>query len=383
MKKALLVWLCVMSLGIVKTQAQVTIGNGHHVLEITGLISPYYGHRWLDDDLNAEDAMDFKKNRFKLKDAIIEFEGRIGNDYEYELQFDIADFASGRIDPEDPGLMDAYILYKGLNFIDIKFGYTKLPYSRSSLVPNKYVSVFNRAELVRGDFFSRRDVGITLQRSFWHQRINAYLGTYTGMGSRTLDGNNDASGNLEYLSRVDISYPANYKYRDIDDTHVPIPMFSFGANARFAEKRTTTGSDYFMQTIDGKKYTYGLDFSAQYMGFSTQFEIHQMRLEPNTPEKLLGYKTDYVLAGGWFGQMNYHSKKLHSIFTVRFEEFNQNDLQPGVTQIFSGAYAYMLNGFNSMIRLQFNHIVEEEILPYNDGFKWTDEFKIGWILTFK
>lgn len=364
-------------------RAQVTIGNGNHVVEITGAIGTYYGHRFLANDLDPDDAQDFKKNRYKLKDAQLQFEGRVGNKYEYELQFDLADYSSGKLDPEDPGLMDAYVVYKGLEFINIQFGYGKLPYSRSSLVPSVYTAMFNRAELVRGDFFARRDVGVTIFKSFWKQRINAYLGSYTGMGEITLQGNNDVSGNLEYLSRLDISYPARYRYRDIDNSHAPVPMVSLGVNARYANKKTVTGSEYFMKTIDGEKYTYGLDFSAQFKGFSAQFEIHQMKLMPNTPEKLLGINTDYVMAGGWLAQLNYCSKKLNTIATVRFEEFNQNDLQEGVTQIFAGGLAYMVDGFNSVIKIQVKHILKEEILPYHNGFKWTDEIKVGWVFLFK
>ena len=68
---------------------QLTLSNGHHVLEITGSATTYYNNRFLKST-----QTDHKKNRFKLRDAQIQLEGRIGDDYEYELQFDLVDLAT-------------------------------------------------------------------------------------------------------------------------------------------------------------------------------------------------------------------------------------------------------------------------------------------------
>jgi len=89
---------------------------------------------------------------------------------------------SNIIDGENPGLMDAYVKYKGLKFIDIQVGYGKTPYSRNSLVPFFLSPYWQRAQITRGDIFSRRDIGVTLSQSFWKQRINVYGGIYNGIG---------------------------------------------------------------------------------------------------------------------------------------------------------------------------------------------------------
>jgi len=95
--------------------AQVTISNGNHVLEISGSISTYYNDRHLK--AGEEDQ---SKNRFKLRDAQIELEGRVGSDFEYGLKVDLADMAANNttntVDPENPGLMEASVLYKGFHF---------------------------------------------------------------------------------------------------------------------------------------------------------------------------------------------------------------------------------------------------------------------------
>ncbi len=372
--------------------SQLTLGNGHHVLEITGSLSTYYNHRVL-----KETSDNRNKDRFRLRDAQIQLEGRIKDVIEYELQVDFVDLSSlsgGAVDPENPGLMDAWIRYKGLGFVDVQVGYGKLFYSRSSLVPFTYSPYWQRAELLRGDVFGRRDIGVTLTKSLWRQRINVYAGVYTGLAEVSLRGDNDASGAPEYVARVDFAYPARYRYRDIDTRNTPIPMFAVGFNGRYANKQLPDGrsfpnfstGEYGLKVINGERYVYGMDASFQYKGFSAQFEIHQMWGIPqrNNDALLHGYYTDrddgFFVAGGYVAQVNYFSRKFKTIMSVRFEELDLNDLIPGNGQRLSGALAYQIKGFDSMIKFQyFNVLREESINPY----RWTEQFRIGWQFNFK
>jgi hypothetical protein len=43
------------------------------------------------------------------------------------------------------------------------------------------------------------------------------------------------------------------------------------------------------------------------------------------------------------------------------------------------ALAYQIDGFNSMIKAQWTHIMKEEIL---DALKWNEQFRIGWQVMF-
>ena len=52
--------------------SQLTLSNGNHTLEITGGISSYYNERNLKSN-----EFDKSKNRFKLRDAQLQLEGRI------------------------------------------------------------------------------------------------------------------------------------------------------------------------------------------------------------------------------------------------------------------------------------------------------------------
>ncbi len=363
--------------------AQITVGNGTHSLEISSRISTYYNQRYLKSDEN-----DAKKDRFKLKDAQIKLEGRIGTIWEYQLQVDLADFASDDSDPADPGILDANVTYKGLTFLDVKLGYNKVPYSLSSLVPSPYSAYWQRAQITRGDMFSRRDVGITLSKEMWKNRINVYAGAYTGLGELSLQGENDASGNPELVGRIDVSYPASTKYREIDYVHSPIPLITLGINARYMNKTLPEGEElpedvdgkYGIKVIDGKKYTYGMDISLKYKGLSGQFEIHQIKGEPQYEDDELfqGYtkeQTDnYFKAGGYYGQLSYFSKKLKSIVSIRYDELNLNDLINGDSKRFNAALDYQLDGFNAMFKIQYFKIMEEESL---DKLKWHDQIRIG------
>ena len=378
---------------ISQSNAQLTISNGKHILEISGSFSYYYNDRQLK--FGEEDR---SKNRFKLRDAQLDIEGRVGSDYEYNIKVDFADMAANNqgalVDPENPGLMEATVKYKGFDFLDVEMGYGKVYYSRSSLNPFNFSPYWQRAELVRGSIFSRRDVGVTLMKNFWKQRANIYVGAYTGLGELSLTGDNDPSGQLEYIGRFDISYPSRYRYREIDDRITPIPMFSVGVNGRFMNKKLPAGeafpdnatSEYGIKVIDGKRYVYGLDASFQYMGFSGQFEIHQIKSEPQnendplfqnlTPQQTKGY----ILSGGYIAQANYFIKNIKTIVSARYEELDLNDLVKGKSERFSTAIAYQMNGYNAMIKFQYFNILKEENI---DLLKWEEQFRIGMQFQFK
>jgi len=372
--------------------AQLTIGNGQHVLEISGRVSTYYNYRVLKPESDNKN-----KDRFKLRDGQVQLEGRVKNTLEYELQVDFVDlasFASGEVDPENPGLMDAYVTYKGFSLFDIQMGYGKLYYGASSLVPFNFSPYWQRAQIIRGDMFSRRDVGVTLMQNYWRQRINVYAGVYTGLGEITLRGDNDASGRPEFVGRIDVAFPSRYRYRNIDDKVSPIPMFQVGVNGRYTKKTLPEGRTfpsfsqgrYDVKVIDGERTAYGLDVSMQYMGFSAQFEIHQLLMNPSddnsslyrgfTPEEAEGY----VLAGGWVAQANYFYKPWNLIVSGRYETLDISDLIPGASHRLGAAIAYQFKSFDSMIKFQYFTILKEEII---DPIRWTEQFRIGWQYNFK
>lgn len=357
------------------------------MLEISSNFSGFYNYRALKSG-----EVDESKNRFKLRDAQLGIDGRVGNDFEYSLKIDFADMAANNIntviDPENPGLLNANITYKGFDFFDIEMGYGKLYYSRNVMVPFENSAYWQGAELTRGSIFSSRDVGVTLKKNFWKQRANVYLGAYTGLGELSLSGDNDPSGQLEYVGRVDVSYPSRFRYREVDERHAPIPMFSLGIAGRYANKKLPNGttlptdatSTYGIKVIDGERFVYGFDAAFQYMGFSGQFEMHQIKAKPqNSNNPLFQNYTQtqtkgYFLAGGYVAQLNYYVKPWKMIISARYEELDLNDLVVGNSKRFSPAIAHKLKGGNAMIKFQYFNILKEESI---DVFNWKEQFRLG------
>jgi len=374
----------ILMLGFAHVYSQSTLGNGLHQLEISGSIATYYNYRELKPG-----EVDKDKNRFRLRDAQIQLEGRKGLNWEYEFQFDLADIASGVFDPENPGLMDAYIVYKGLKFLDIKMGYSKLSYSRSSITPIVYSAFWQRAEFLRGDLFSRRDVGLTINAPFYKDRLNLIAGLYNGIGEQSLRGDNDRSGALEYLGRFEFGWPKVSRYRDFDDRNLAKPQLMLGAGARYTERSLPQGTffpngavgEYGVKVADGEKLAVNLDAGFMWKGFSGQIEYHRIKITPNDTNSFLlrslpvSQTNGYVLSTALVSQLNYFNSRFHTGISLRYEDFNISDLVTGINNRWSAAVMYQIDGYQSAIKVQYFRIIEEELTYDVD---WKSQFRIGW-----
>lgn len=389
MNKILLLLAIAITTIISTGNAQHTFTNGNNSLQISGTVSAYYNQRFL-----KEGELDKKNNRFNLRDIQMGFVGRSGKTWEYKLRVDFADLIQSlhpdaALDPENPGLMSAYVEYTGLP-VNIKLGYDKLPYSQGSMLSFEGSAFWQRGQLLRGDFFSCRDAGLTLSTSLWKQRIHLYGGVYTGLGESII-GNNDSdpSGNPEYIGRADIAYPASYDYVESDIVDVPVPMVRLGANVRYTNKSQPEGEelpanvagDYGLRVIDGKRLAYGFDASFQYRCFSMQFEAQMMRLQPKDTVSSLFYHTaetvnkGYVKAGGWQAQVNYYCHPVHSVLSLRWENYNLNDLVSGETQRLGVAYSYLFDHYNVAFKIHYYKIMNEDTKL--ESLKWTDQIRVG------
>ena len=374
-------------------QEPFKISSGDNVLEIGGIVSSYLNLR----TYNAGVTPNYSKNTFKLKDARLDIHGHFGNDLDYHFQLDFGGWAAV-YDPAAPLLDDAYFTYKGLRkLFNIRFGYGKVPYSLNSLIDHEWTPYWERPLVTKGDFFSRRDLGLRLSRAFWADRIEAYTGIYTGVGEYVLGGSNDPSGMFEYIGRVEIGYPERRTEHEaiIDTKNSSKPNFQIGLNARASNRSLPLGSGfisgetgalvdspYNFKVVNGEKYIYGADISVEYKGFSVQAETHILKGTPQnaTDPLLVGLpKTTtngYFKAGGWYATANYFSKPLRSIFSVRYDELNANDLIAGKSQHLASAYCYQLRGFHSMVRVEWDRILNEtESINIS---KYDNQFRIGW-----
>ena len=400
--------------------SQISINSGKSNLEITGALYPIFNLRFSPGSTtgptywpfnNGQNA-NLRNNRFEMRNIQLNLEGRYANTWEYQMQVNFAKLLSGDAggDPENPVLMESSVSYVGSKYVKIKAGFQKLPYSRASLISYAQMPFIQRAEICRGEIFSRRDVGVVAYNSYWNQRINLFAGVFTGQGESILLGNNDQSGNFEFVGRAEFAYPSRYRYREIDDNKSPVPVVVVGVNARTNTRSNPYVSDslnYGLKNLQGTRNMWGFDVSAQYMNWSAQFEYHLMNLRPTVMKDYgqgLEKYTDFFNAGGFIAQLNYNLQPWHSVFSIRYDRFNSNDLVGsrkegqdytfGVGSItgqtydsrstqenLSFAYNLKLQGWNSVLRAQFTkRLKKDETLP---GRLADDQLRIGWQYLFR
>jgi hypothetical protein len=383
------------------------ISSGNNVVKIGTIVSSYLDLRQYPTGA----IPDYTKNTIKLKDARLDIKGNIGDLYTYHLQLDFGGWGS-TYTPDGGPLDDANITYKGLKkLFNINLGYGKVPYSLNSLVEHYESPYWERPEITKGDFMSRRDIGIRLSRSWWNDKIRAEAGVYTGTGEVSLGGTNDPSGAFEYIGRVELSYPENHNEEIIDTKGLTTPNISIGLNGRYTKRDLPLGTSFLpgetgallstsagdvqdYKVLDGERYIMGGDVSVLYRGFSAQFETNASKGTPyanggisaNPHLGLLeGKNTNYFRAGGWYVQGNYFSKSIKTMVSFRYDEMNADDLLPGDAGHWAGGISYQLNGYNSMIKFEFDQNLQEQSNlkyggePINTN-KWHNEFRLGWQL---
>ena len=349
----------------------------------------YYNHRFL-----KEGETDAKKNRFRLRDAQIQLEGRYKNLVEIELQIDLADIPLAQSDPENTVLRDAFVTFKGIPYLSIKAGYMKVPYSRYSLTPFKYQAFWQRAQFARGHLFSRRDVGATLSTEFWRQLVNIEVGVFTGIGESSILGNNDASGQPEFIGRAEISYPSRFRKRNVDTRNVHIPMFSFGANARYVDQTQPEGSvltgslvgDYGVKVLDGSRLSYGIDAAFKFHGVMMLFESHWITAKPSAESHYLfqtlpdSLTDGFVRSSAMLAEVSYHLKQIGLTIAGRYDLLNANDLVTDRYEAISASINYRVPKIPCELRAQYFHPLSEEA---DQPLTWTDQIRIGFIYQFQ
>jgi hypothetical protein len=350
-------------------QAQFTMSSGDKVLQVSGYIVPFMNYRFYDATVS-----DHSKNRFNMDFAVIRFDGMSGKHFHYEVQLNMPAVYS--TDLSDEFLMQSTIEWRtSKDNFNIRAGYDKLPFSRASLNPQTASAFMQRPEMVRGKTFNRRDCGFTIEKNFWNKRLNLYGGMYSGQGINSIIGDNDPNGKFLYVGRAEFSYPARSRFEELDLNHVQIPNFSLAASTMYSEKSTTTGTDYPILTVDGKKFSTEYDFTFQYKGLTILGEYVNYKITPNDTTLLYGKPTHYYNANGYYLMSTYTSKRLNSVFAIRYDTFNPSDLVLlDARKTLSFGYDWMLDGFNSVIKIHyFKRLKDGDAGPWSE-----DQIRIGW-----
>ena len=375
--KARILILILVGCGFTARAQFILFDNDKNKLELGGNITLYYRYSW------PLSGFDLKNNStFILKDARLDFSGKLGKKFDFEFKIDLAHLISQQTDPEDPAIAAAYFMYKPLKWLHIEAGFYKVPFSLSSLISFNYSPYFNRPLIAQGDLFSEHDLGISLRSSLWKDRINIYAGAYTGLGEYVLSRPADYSGTLEYMGRLELAWPSKPRYRMFDLSKDQPWGIMAGGNIRYTWKDMEKGNDFPIKIIEGEKYVYGFDVLAYYKGLSATFEMDQAMMIPDSLIYVNGTAFDYFRAGGWATTLTYQWNKARSIFSARYEEFNADDLNPGYFRRITGGYAFMLKKLNSLIRINYMYNISEEILPGEEGMGWDSRIMAGWQFRF-
>jgi hypothetical protein len=354
--------------------AQYSITTANRNIQFSGYLTTFWNHRFY-----AADETDRSKNRMNLDFAVLRVQTANHHGFRSEIQLNFPAIYS--TDPTDEFLMQATTEWRNKKGdFSAQAGYDKLPFSWASMMPQNESAFMQRAECVRGKTFNRRDLGVTLTKGFLNRRLVATVGVYTGEGINSITGDNDPNGKFLYAARLEGSYPSRYRNEEIDVNHTRKVRVKVGADVLYTEKTQTTGTDYPILTVDGRKTSQSADVTASWRGFSAHAEWIRFRIAPNDTSVLLGKPTNYFLAQGVIAQCAYHSKKLNSIFSIRYDEFNPNDLIIGDNrETISLAYNYLFDGMDQCIKVHYFHRLQA------DGAldPWTEnQIRIGWQMRF-
>lgn len=352
--------------------AQFVVTDGKKSLEISGVVYTFYNHRFYKE---GEDNKD--KDLFRLRDARIKFVGDLKKKISFNLDINFAGLQVLNTDESatyNPFLNDANITWTAPSKIDLCVGYMGIDYGRSSMASIFTSPFMERPQFTKGDYYNRRDMGVSLTKLFWEKRVRLNAGVFNGLGTPLPD--NDKSGNLLYAARADFSYPNKVDTDEADLEHLAKPNFAVGINGMYSNKQQASNPEYPV-AINGKRMVYGADFQFMYKGFSLQAEINQMRGTPNDTNDvwLNGQNTSYFRSGAWTVSASYFFKKANSLVGVRYDDVNLNDIVRGDDRRqLSIAYTYMLNDFKTCFRIQywkrFNQGMTGE--PWNE-----DQLRVG------
>jgi len=380
-----------------------TLSSDNNTLQIGGRVGFYYDYRWMKSYQGEnQNPPKLDKDGFQIKDIDLDLLGKTSSKFVYEFHISLVDLATAAAtqntaNPANPGIKASYLMYVGLP-VHIKLGYDKLPYSLGSISDVYATPMWSHSNLTGGDLFSRRDLGLTLNYETWKSRINTYAGIYTGMGENVFEYGQDNSGSFEYVGRVEFRYPGKMNYHNVDEENSPVPQFRIGINGRYENKTqpinqgnvVTNYPDevgiYGIRMIDGKRSIYGGDATIKYKGLSATFETDIINMQPADANDPLfngtapSFNHGIIMAGGYVAQLFYNNEKIHSTFGCQFEDVNANDLIVGDQQWINVSYAYKINSFNSVAKIEY-YIPQKE--DYNSNpLKYTAQLRVGYQVVF-
>lgn len=82
-----------------------------------------------------------------------------------------------------------------------------------------------------------------------------------------------------------------------------------------------------------------------------------------------------VKAGGLQAQVSYCYRPLQSVLSLRYENYNLNDLVDGHTERLGIGYAYLFQDFDIAFKIHYYKILQED--QKSESLKWGDQLRLG------
>ncbi|MAB90209.1 MAG: hypothetical protein CMJ90_12220 [Planctomycetes bacterium] len=271
--------------------------NGKFRMSLGGRLQVRFTNDFWDKNAETDDE---NEPDFDVPRARVIMRGNaFSKDIKYKLQFDIAgDEADTEVQPllGDPvlyksdnelsELKDAYFQYERWDWMKIRWGQFKVPYSRHFLTSSGELQFVDRSETDKV-FTPGRDVGVMISGKAGgadDELFEYYLAAFDGDGENRT---NDDHG-LLYALRLAVNPLGGVAYTETDVKHSDDFRFALGVNGWLHQDDN--------HADEGDDWSVGGDLAAFWNGFSLLVEFHYSEMDdvPRDDEAL-----------GWLAQLGY------------------------------------------------------------------------------
>jgi phosphate-selective porin OprO and OprP len=239
-------------------------------------------------------------------------------------------FANLDMEPDAPNVLrDAYIDFRPLRALSVRFGQMKVPFDVQRVVSSSSLQMVDRS-IVTGELNLDRDVGVLLYSEDlfdWQQRLRYTVGIMGGDGRNRIGANQG----LLYVARLRFSFfgPFDDKIEGDPDRLDELRLAVGAAVARNVlsnRPRSTLGTPYQVATFDYSHAT--ADLHVKWRGASLLSQFFWRQADQDFFDGSLKGMTlkEYSRSGlGWFVQAGYYALPWLEL-TGRY-----GDLRPTVT----------------------------------------------------
>ncbi len=289
---------------------------------------------------------------FYLRRIRLELGGHIAKNLTYNLTFE------GDKNSKAPGkssnavkILYAYGDYKFADPLSVRFGKTKLPYSRVSLTSSSNQLLIERpfsTEDAKNLFDDYYQAHLLLHGKLAEGTIAYSLAGGDGWESgATVSSNTVHKSGLLYVARLELS-PPGWVEKSKSDAHLGKGKhLTLGANWA-----AQGGIEYAGNAFEEDRTLWGLDLSGHWQGLTAQVEYNAWKEDFSDPSKANKEPR------GWYAQVGYFLPDLNVEPAVRYEIYEQDSNKADTEQkTLTAGINWYLKGHN--VKFSANYVMTE------------------------